>query len=120
MNTIKEKVTAPTTAAIREISVSRVAFQPPPKKRKNAGDDAAGWYKVAYSTFITMPDGRRKEIRTFSTKGMANHSTDMMKKSRDAIHSQVEELGLDVRLGSWSWTIVYGNGCLLELSLGFC
>ena len=65
-----------------------------------------------------MPDGRRKEIRTFSTKGMANHSTDMMKKTRDAIHSQVEELGLDVRLGSW--TIVYGNGCLLELSLGFC
>jgi len=52
MNTIKEKVTAPTAAAIREISVSRVAFQPPPKKRKNAGDDAAGWYKVAYSTFI--------------------------------------------------------------------
>ncbi len=47
MNTIKEKVTAPTAAAItmtrtesiyREISVSRVAFQPPPKKRKNAGD----------------------------------------------------------------------------------
>ncbi len=56
-------------------------------------------YKVAYSTFITMPDGRRKEIITFSTKGMANHSTGMMKKSRDAIHSQVEELGLDVRLG---------------------
>ena len=118
MNTIKEK--APTAAAIREISVSRVAFQPPPKKRKNAGDDAdaAGWYKVAYSTFITMPDGRRKEIITFRTKGMANHSTGMMKKTRDAIHSQVEELGLDVRLGSW--TIVYGNGCLLELSLGFC
>ena len=56
-------------------------------------------YKVAYSTFITMPDGRRKEIITFSTKGMANHSTGMMKKTRDAIHSQVEELGLDVRLG---------------------
>ena len=57
---------------------------------------------MAYSnsTFITMPDGRRKEIRTFSTKGMANHSTDMMKKTRDAIHSQVEELGLDVRLGA--------------------
>ena len=90
MNTIKEK--APTAAAIREISVSRVAFQPPPKKRKNAGDDAdtAGWYKVAYSTFITMPDGRRKEIKTFTTKGMANHSTDMMKKTRDAIYSHSE------------------------------
>ena len=32
MNTIKEK--APTAAAIREISVSRVSFQPPPKKAK--------------------------------------------------------------------------------------
>ena len=82
MNTIKEK--APTAAAIREISVSHVAFQPPPKKGKNEGDDAdsAGWYKVAYSTFITMPDGRRK--------GMANHSTDMMKKTRDAIYSHSE------------------------------
>ena len=40
--------------------------------------------------FITMPDGRRKEIRTFSTKGMANHSTDMMKKTRDAIYSHSE------------------------------
>ena len=92
MNTIKEKVTAPTAAAIREISVSRVAFQPPPKKRKNAGGDVAGWYKVSYSTFITMPNGRPKEIKTHTTKDMQNHSADMMKKTWGAIDSQLEEL----------------------------
>ena len=107
MNTIKDVPTSgscsPTAAAIREIRVSRVEFQKPTlKKRKNAGGDVAGWYKVSYSTFITMPNGRPKEIKTHTTKDMQNHSADMMKKTRGAIDSQLEELDvhLDVRLGA--------------------
>ena len=56
MNATKEKgrdSSAPTAAAIREIKVSRVEFKPPPKKRKNAGDDAEGWFKVEYSALIS-------------------------------------------------------------------
>ncbi len=53
MNATKEKgrdSSAPTAAAIREIKVSRVEFKPPPKKRKNAGDDVrrAGKSRVLY------------------------------------------------------------------------
>ena len=115
MNATKEKgrdSSAPTAAAIREIKVSRVEFKPPPKKRKNAGDDAEGWFKVEYSAFITMPDGRTKQIKAYTTKEMANHSTDMMKKTREAIDARARR--------SWAlmFVLVLGHCTWKRMSFG--
>ena len=67
MNTIKEKgrdSITPTAAAIREISVSRVAFQPPPKKRKNAGDgdDAAAAGRLVQSGVLYIYYNARWDV----------------------------------------------------------
>ncbi len=55
---------------------------------------------------VIFKDGRRKEIRTFSTKEMANHSTDhsSYRLGMQFILERMEEeeFGLDVRLGDGS------------------